>query len=90
MHTQRTQPETWPIDDRKLLPVAHQRAAFKALVEARDLLAEIAVTCKLLGATAFDGQGPAQAMSVALHSALLELDVALGQRGVVTFATPKE
>ncbi len=81
----RTKPETWPVDTRQLLPETHQRAAFRALVDARDLLSEIATTCKLLGATAFDGQEPSRLLALALHTALLELDVSLGEKGVLTF-----
>ncbi|MBX3473964.1 MAG: hypothetical protein KF754_06235 [Planctomycetes bacterium] len=87
MPTTRTHPETWPIDTRNLLPETHQRAAWNALVEARDLLSEIALTCKLLGATAFDGQEESQCLSATLHTALIELDVALGAKGVLTFET---
>lgn len=90
MTTKRTAQATWPVDQRKLLPESSQRAAFRALIDARDLLADIGLTCKLLGKTAFEGQQAAADLSLAVHTALLELDVALGEKGVVTFATPHE
>lgn len=87
MTPQRTAPATWPVDTRNLLPETHQRAAFRALVDARDLLADIALTMRLLSATAFAGQEASRRLSADLHTALLELDITLGEKGVLAFKT---
>lgn len=89
MPTLRTEPAHWPLDQRKLLPQGHQQAAWRALADSRDLLADIALTMKLLSATAFTGQAASVRLSAALHTALLDLEIELGQQGIVEFRAPK-
>jgi hypothetical protein len=90
MTTQRTLHTTWPMDERKLLPEKHQRAAWLALADSRDLLSDIAKSAKLLSITAFAGQEASRRLSIALNTALIELEVALGCSGVMEFETPPE
>lgn len=90
MSTQRTLQTTWPLDERKLLPEKHQRAAWLALADSRDLLSDIARSMKLLSLTAFAGQEVSRRMSLALNTALVDLEVALGCSGVMEFETPPE
>lgn len=85
MTSRPTQQADWPLDTRQLLSPNHQRAAWRALVDARDMLADIALTMKLLSATAFAGQEAARNLSAALHTALLEAECEMGQQGVLTF-----
>ena len=90
MTTQRTLQTTWPLDERKLLSERHQRAAWLALADSRDLLSDIAKSMKLLSITAFAGQEVSRRIAVALNTALLDLEVELGQHGVLEFAAPNE
>ncbi|MBK9973829.1 MAG: hypothetical protein IPP14_03545 [Planctomycetes bacterium] len=85
MTSQRTQQADWPLDTRQLLSPNHQRAAWRAMVDARDMLADIALTMKLLSATAFAGQEAARSLSVALNTALLEAECEMGAQGVICF-----
>jgi hypothetical protein len=80
-----TDPQFWPLDENHPLPAEHQRAAWRALADARELLAGIAATCTILADTAFDGQAAARTAAGQLHGVLLELEVALGQKGVLNF-----
>lgn len=82
----RTNPESWPLDGRKLMPPEFQRASWVALADARDLLADIALTARLLAGAAFSGQEAARQLAMALNSALLALEVEMGCQGVVQFA----
>ena len=89
MPVQRTLQAHWPLDCRNLMPEPHQRAAWLALCDSRDLLADIAQTMKLLSHAAFSGQEAARRMALALNSALVELEVDLGLKGVLEFQAPQ-